>query len=336
MNRHLKFEIDDIEVLELKGGDQALFGRGTEDSQFATAKIRAFSSDWNRHNMYCSEAVLKQTAPTIFYKPLLYVIDKKRDDFGSHANPEESRPAGFVFPKGAELVRLGDGRLSLNVIVKIWKRYAPTVMSIFKRDKGKKAVSVEMELLDFSSRKDGSIEMLDFAYMAITILGDIIQEGSPGASIEILSFSDEIRQFKADAKEEFALEPNSIDYNIPEIIKKNCLDGLSLYGIYGGADLQSTRNAAYLIGRDTIEPEMVYGIHSFFNSHVFNLKDNLPSGDRVMFLLNGGQEGKDWVESIYLQLEAVSSQSFTSFEKITFPYDNKEEANPALKNWKSC
>ena len=333
MNKHLKFEVDDIEVLELKGGDQALFGKETEDSQFATAKIRAFSSDWNRHNMYCSEEVLKKTAPTIFYKPLLYVIDKKMDDFGSHASPEESRPAGFVFPKGAELVRLGDGRLSLNVVVKIWKRYAPTVMSIFKRDNGKKAVSVEMELLDFSSNEDGSLDMLDFAYMAITILGDTIQEGSPGASIEILSFSDEVRQFKAAAKEEFSLNHDSNGYEIPREIKDNCLKGLSLYGTYGGADFQSTRTAAYLIGKDFIEPEMAYSIYSFFNSRKFNLENNFPSGDRVIYLLNGGTEGKKWIESVCLELEALKNQSFSSFEKITFPYDNKEEANSALKNW---
>jgi hypothetical protein len=335
LNKHLKFEVDNIEVLELKGGDQALFGKRTEDSQFAVAKIRAFSSGWNRHDMYCSEEVLKKTASTIFYKPLLYVFDEKSDDFGSHAEPEESRPAGFVFPDGAEFVRLGDGRLSLNVVVKIWKRYAPTVMAIFERDKGKKAVSVEMELLNFDQREDRSLNMLDFSYMAITILGSTIQEASPGANIEILSFSDEVEKFKDDVRSEFSWDYDDIDFSIPQEIKKNAKKGLGLYSIYGRADYSSLENATYISEHDFIKPEWIYSIYSVFNSTPFvNIKNSVASKEYISYLLHGGEEGKNWIYNLYHKINKVDGWQFYNFEKITFPYTNKENANPALKNWK--
>jgi len=328
LTKHLKFEIDDIKILERKGGDQALFGEGTEDSQFAVAKVRAFSSGWNRHDMYCSEEVLEKTSKTIFYKPLLYVLNKGMDDFGSHAAPEQSRPAGFVFPEGMEFVRLGDGRLSLNVIVKIWKRYAPTVMSIFERDKGKKAVSVEMELFDFASRKDGSLDMLDFSYMAITILGDIIQEGSPGANIEILSFSDEVEKFKQDFVSELSLTYNQIDFTIPNEVKARCQEGISLFGTYGGASPQNLRSAGYIVGHDVIEPDLVKVVYSIHNSNSLKKIDKtIPSGDFVDYLLLGGKEGVSWIENLYLLMKKAEEDKISKFEKITFPYSKLKKAS---------
>ena len=42
------------------------------NSQFATAKIQAFSSGENRHELICSVDKLKETAPSIYNKPILY------------------------------------------------------------------------------------------------------------------------------------------------------------------------------------------------------------------------------------------------------------------------
>ena len=333
-NKHLKFEIDtiNVEFLEQKGGDYTLF---SGDSQFATAKIRAFSSGWNRHNMYCSEDLLKNTANTIYYKPLLYVLDRVRDDFGSHADPEESRIAGFVVSDSAEFVRLEDGRLSLEVEVKIWKYYAPTLMSIFRRDMGEKKVSVEMELFNYKEREDGVLDMQDFAYMAITILGDAIQEGSPGANIEILSFAEEIEKFESDLLLELSSRYDSIDFEIPENVKNNCQKGLSLYSEHGKADSRSLSNARYLVKNKSIDPKKVKSIYSIFNkSGKFqDMQSEPPSSDYIVYLLNGGKSGAKWVGDIYQKMSDLDQQSLSYFEKITFPYKNVKDANPSLRSW---
>lgn len=336
VHKSLNFEIDDIDILEgePRGGDPTLFGEDGRDSQFATARIRAFSSDWNRHNYYCSEDTLKNTASTIFYKPLLYVLDNTGEDFGSHTMPEESRPAGFVMPDSEELVRLGDGRLSLEVVVKIWKRYAPTVMRIFQRDKGKKKVSVEMELLDYRLRDDKSIEMLDFAYMAITILGDQIQEASPGANIEILTFSEELESFRKDAILELSSRYDSIDFTIPKSVKNNCQKGIQLSEEYGKNDVTGLRHARYMIKHEKIEPERVKKIYSTFNSDRFEtMESDPPSDNYIIYLLYGGESGQKWVSQVYGDMVSLDEKSLNYFEKVTFPYKNKSQANPSLRNW---
>ena len=333
-NKHLKFEIDtiNVEFLEQKGGDPALF---SDDSQFATAKIRAFSSDWNRHNMYCSEEVLRNTAETIYYKPLIYVLDRFKNDFGSHSDPEESRPAGFVLPDSAKFVRLGDGRLSLEVTVKIWKHYAPTLMSIFRRDNGEKKVSVEMELFDYEEREDGILEMQDFAYMAITILGDIIQEGSPGANIEILSFSDELEKFRNDFLIELSSRYDSIDFKIPDGVKNNAKKGIELYNEYGKSDSRSLSNARYLIKNELLNPRKARMIYSIFNKsdRFKDMVSDPPSSDYIVYLLNGGNFGEKWIKDVYQKMSDLDEKSLSYFEKLTFPYNKKSDANPSLRKW---
>lgn len=335
-HKSINFEIDNIDILEgePRGEDLKFFGEDGRDSQFATARIRAFSSGWNRHNYYCSDDVLKRTAPTIFYKPLLYVLDSTGQEFGSHAMPEESRPAGFVMPNSEELVRLGDGRLSLEVVVKIWKRYAPTVMRIFQRDKGKKKVSVEMELFDYCLRDDRSIEMLDFAYMAITILGDQIQEASPGANIEILTFSEELESFRKDAILELSSRYDSIDFTIPKSVKKNCQKGIQLSEEYGKNDATGLSHARYMIKHEKIESKRVKKIYSTFNSDRFEtMKTDPPSDNYIIYLLYGGESGEKWISQIYKDMTSLDEKSLNYFEKVTFPYKSKSQANPSLRNW---
>ena len=53
-------------------------------------------------------------------------------DFGTHAEPEDSLIAGFVVPDSAEFSDLEDGRVGLNIIAKLWKRYAPKFFNIIQ------------------------------------------------------------------------------------------------------------------------------------------------------------------------------------------------------------
>lgn len=59
--QYLNFEVESAEIIE-----------ENPNSQFLTAEVHAFSSGINRHEMECSEDVLRETASTIYEKPILY------------------------------------------------------------------------------------------------------------------------------------------------------------------------------------------------------------------------------------------------------------------------
>ena len=335
MDKYLSFEVDKVEIIE-KG--KVLFGKEEEDSQFATARIQAFASGPNRHDLICSEETLRSTAPTIFYKPLIYFIDEKESDFGSHTTPEKSRPAGFVLPDSAEFIRLIDGRLSLNVIVKIWKKYAPTAMNIFQKSDGRKSVSVEMQLFDYELDEDGNVlEMKDFSYLGVCILGDAMTEASPGANIQILSFSEEMKSFENAVFLEFSSRYDKIDFTIPENVKNNARSGLKLHEQYSGGENSDLAVARHIVKESKIAPAKVREMASIFKKkeELFrDMESNPPSESYIIYLLYGGKAGNEWSLSIYDQMRELDDSALSYFEKITFPYDGVSEANPALRGIK--
>jgi hypothetical protein len=194
--KKINFEIEEANIIN-----------DDEKSSFSTAKIHAFSSGANRHRIECSADILRKTASTIYYKPILYSVNKNMDDFSSHNEPDRSLIAGFVLPDSAEFVEMPDGRIGMTVIAKIWKKYAPKVIQYFKRDPDKKKkASVELELYEYTQKKDGLIDMLEFAYQGICLIGDYITEASPGANAQILSFSKENEEYMEAFKQEFSEE----------------------------------------------------------------------------------------------------------------------------------
>lgn len=316
MSNKLRFAVEDAEIID-----------ENPESQFAKARILAFSSEKNRHNMVCSEEVLKKTAPTIYNKPILYTYDELFDDFGTHAEPENTRIAGFVYPDSAEFVTDKDGRIGLSVLTAIWKRYAPKAISLFKRDKGKKKVSVEMELLDYRDNPDGTTDMLDFAYTGISILGDLITEASQGANIQVLSFSDEKKQYDEDYNKEFAFKYDGIDFTIPDEIKANAQKGLELSKSSGKGNSLALSIARYLSSNKEISPERVRQIHKFFKRN--RRKDEEPEEVKLLW---GGKDAISWSESLFKFMEEKDETAMAYYSKtVTFPYTKREDIPPSLR-----
>lgn len=79
---------------------------------------------------------------------------------------------GFVPKEDNPLIyeETEDGRLMLTIKAKIWKKYSQNFLEFFKRDGKVKPVSVEMQVFDLIENEDGTGEIKDFAYMAITVL----------------------------------------------------------------------------------------------------------------------------------------------------------------------
>lgn len=317
MGKYLQFGIENVDFLEERN-----------DSQFATAKIQAFSSDRNLHDLFCSEEVLKETASTIYNKPVLYTIDKSLDDFYTHVSPEKSLICGFVLPDSAEFVRLPDNRLSLTVVAKIWKKYSPKVIELFKRDKKSKRVSVEMEVFELKDRPDGLTDMLSFAYAGICLLGDFVREASPGANIQMLSFSEDKKEYEQAYIEEFASRYDELNFDIPKNVKENSLSGLELYKTHGvGGTSVSIATARHLTKNEKSNPEKIRSLLKYFSRHIDDDLEDKSGKNWISWQLWGGNDGFSWSKKLVESMNKIDERK-TSY----FAQDEIENGKSIEKN----
>jgi hypothetical protein len=316
-NKIINFDVESSEIIN-----------ENSDSRFLIAKIQAFASSKNRHDMVCSEEVLQKTAPTIYDVPIIYNIEKYRNDFGSHTDPDKSLITGFIAPNSAKFERLPDGRLALMVFARISKRYSPKVVEILRRDNGNKKISVEMELTDSAVRDDGLTEMLDFTYLGACLLGESITEACEKSHLEVLSFAEENKKVIQEYEKEFSNKYYDIDFTIPQSVRKNAQKSLEEHKKNGGnATSVSLAMARFLAKNEKITPEKVRAMARFFNSKVE--RDALTLG------FFGGSHGSKWVKEIFAKLEEADKKQLSYFgedgEVIMFPYDSLKDAPENMK-----
>ena len=312
-NKKIAFEINSVEEIS-----------EASDPNFAVAKIHAFSSGINRHEMTCDVETLQRTAPTIFEKPVVFDYDDMFEDFKGHAR--QPFIAGFVVPDSASFEELEDGRIGLMVTAKIWKRYSRKFMSVFKRDIGnKRKVSVEMELFDTEKDDETGLEkMLDFSYTAIAVLGKYVTEASPDAHVQILSFQDE------EDKEEFFSKYSRLNFSIPEQVRKNSLRGLELRKSqsYRGTSV-AVSTAKFLSQRKFATPQKIKYLSGYFS----NLKSIPFEEDREKFLdyiLHGGSAGMEWSSDLQSEIRDIDMGKINKM----FVYKSLKEANSAIRGIK--
>jgi len=309
-NKKIAFEINSVEEIS-----------EASDPNFAVAKIHAFSSGVNRHEMTCDIETLQRTAPTIFEKPVVFDYDDMFEDFKGHA--KQPFIAGFVVPNSASFEELEDGRIGLMVIAKIWKRYSRKFMSVFKRDlENKRKVSVEMELFETEKdEKTGLEKMLDFSYTAIAVLGKYVTEASPNAHVQILSFQEE------EDKEEFFSKYSRLNFSIPEQVKKNALRGLELRKnqSYRGTSV-AVSTAKFLSQRKFATPQKIKYLSGYFS----NL-ESVPfeeDGEKFLdYILHGGSAGMEWSSDLQSEIRDIDMGKINKM----FVYKSLKEANSAIR-----
>jgi hypothetical protein len=243
-------------------------------------------------------------------------------DFGTHVDVNENLIAGFVVPGSQEIFQLedGSGRTGVKIIGKIWKHYAPKLMSIFKR-KTNKSVSVEMGLLDSEQLSDGFTKMKDFIYFGICVLGDLITEASPGANMEMVSFTAENKKYKEAYAKEFSNKSKphqyksryaEIDFTINEDIKQNALNGIEM------SKSGKTASAVYMaVGRHLSSSEKVSSDKVRFINKKINskLEFDEDTNEHLSFLLMGGNPAIEWSKNIVDQMNEKDSKVVSYFEK---------------------
>ena len=195
------------------------------NSKFAVISLDFFASGENLNNFYVSEEVLMKNADTIKGAPILFMIDDVLDDFYTH-DPEQ-KICGFV-PDNAEIIsrKMEDGRTMLSTVAFLWKRYTDTLIEIFKRDGGKKPVSVEMVVDQIRRLPNGLKELINYSFEGITILGSYVTPAIAGATANVLSFAELEKEYIQDFKEEFSDGKIIIDPSFLESLKEGDVDSV--------------------------------------------------------------------------------------------------------------
>lgn len=163
------------------------------DSQFTKVRIKAFSTGVTKHNYAFNEDVLKAAAFSILGKPVLYKYNMWTDDASSH-EPDEIQ-CGFI-PKDETDADISfeydgeTGKTFLYVNAYLWKVYQEKLIDILQRDNGVKSVSVEMWLIEYVDNGGNSpIDVKQFIFNGVTILGDDVTPACDGAKMEVVKFS---------------------------------------------------------------------------------------------------------------------------------------------------
>ncbi len=313
-NKYLSFDITSSEVVE-----------ENPDSRFITVRMQVFASGENLHGYYCSEDVLRQTAPSIYNTPIIYNIDTKSGDFGTHTSPDDSLICGFVIPNSETFERLDDGRLALFVLARISKMYCPDVVDILQNRDGNVKVSVEMILDETEELDSGEKEMLSFTYYSTCLLGSVYREASPLAHLEVLSFAENNKKIKEEYEQEFSDKYYDIDFTIPDSVKRSAQKSLDYYKNNGGnANSAHLAMARYLVKNEKMSSEKMRNMYSFFKRRVEY--DDITRG------FYGGKEGARWSSEIMSQIDEVDNKIMSYFgEFLTFPYSKISDAPENMK-----
>jgi hypothetical protein len=305
MTQKLYFDVETAEII-----DQDPL------SQFATARIMAFSTGRSKHDTVCDEEALRKTAYTIYEKPIVFEYNNAFRDFGTHTKTPII--SGFVVKDSARFVNQPDGRISLEVTAKIWKRYAQKFMDVFSDSETKKrSVSVEIEIISSEEDSNGFLKLIDWVYSAVCVLGELVTPASPGAEIEMLSFSEKENKEYQEAKDaEFSSKYDDIDFTIPSDVKKNAKQGLALIKEYGrGGTSVGLSTARYLTKNDVASPEKVRHMAKYFPRHANDNLDDKTSNGWIAWQLWGGNAGRKWSESLAKRMNEADEKQMSYFSQ---------------------
>jgi len=304
LSEKLSFAVENVEFMEEEN-----------NSQFATLKIDAFASGENRHSLYISDATLKKTAPTILQKPIVWAYSRITDDASAHDDDEV--PCGFIpHDSPIEFRQLEDGRTMMSVVGKLWKRYAGKLMDIFERDRSK-SVSVEMEIFEEADNTEFGIpEILNYCYMGITVLGQLIRPAIPLAKADLIAFATKEKRDYKEALLEFSNKYAGIDLTIPKEVRSNANKGLELYRSLGiGGTSVSLAVARHISKNEVVAMDKIKAIHKFLNSRKgIPRNKNQPDAEYISFLLHGGFQALEWSKNIVNAINEIDSKQLSYFE----------------------
>jgi hypothetical protein len=292
------------------------------DSKFSLLSLDFFASGRNLHDTFVSEETLMRTAETIKNCPIVWMYDPILNDAYTHS-PEEV-PCGFI-PESAEIKyrKLEDSRTMVSVTSYVWKKFSGKILDFFRRDNSEKPVSVEMSVYETQEKSDGLLELLDYRFEAVTILGSFVKPAIPLARATVLQFA---KEYKNDYSLEFSDKYENIDFTIPQNVKSAAKKSLDTHKESASkATSVSLAMARFLVKNDKITPEKVRQIVKFFGRKV--------EYDDITIGFFGGKDGAKWSKSLFDSIDEIDSKRISYFDMggENMPYKTLKDANAALR-----
>ncbi len=307
MDNKIFFDVDNVHLIKEQS-----------DSQFALLGMDVFASGDNRHHLYVPEETLMDAEQSILRKPIVWILDPRSNDIGSHS--EYEAPCGFVPDDSKiEYKKLPDGRTMMSITALVWKKYSGALLDFFRRDHGIKPVSVEIDVIQ---QGEGN-QILSFVYDAITVLGSKITPAIPNAQATVLQFASEYRD--AYKKEFGSGRYNDIDLSIPKEVKANVEKGLEIYGKtkMGGTSV-ALAIARFISGHDIVSPEKVRAMFKHLKSRT---TDDMNKDSDVDWNLYGGDSGLGWSKKLVEALDEADEK----YAKAT--HFHKEDEEQEMKDF---
>ena len=192
----------------------------------------------------------------------------------------------------------------MNVQALLWKKYCGELLRILSRDDMHKPVSVEITPFDSKMIDEYHEELLDYAYDAITILGTYVKPAIPGASLDVIQFSQE---YKQDLEKEFGSKYSEIDFKISDQIKANSQKGLDLYNKFkrGGSGV-ALAIGKFIISHDSFDSQRARHVFNYLYNHKSQDFDKKISNEYITWCLYGGNESFELTQNIVSKMNEVN------------------------------
>jgi len=174
-----------------------------DSERFQKMRIYVMHSGLNLNNSNFGKSAIKKAQSSLANIPILAFVKKQdgtdEQDFGGHEFEIK------ITENGVDFVYLGrpigiipetnnysfeedeEGKNFVVVDGYVWKDYANSALDIIARDEVKK-VSMEILVHDYKW-EDDYIDILDYSYVGIAMLGEDVREAMIGAKAEIINYS---------------------------------------------------------------------------------------------------------------------------------------------------
>lgn len=158
------------------------------NSQFAKLRLYICHDLDNKNGSYISFETMKLVEDTLLGKPIIMKLNKFGTDFEEHEI--DVVPVGFIPQIGHNIhYEEIDNRNYLVADAIVWKYYSSSTLDIFKRD-AIKGISMEIQVFEEHKREeDGYIQIDNYAYLAVCLLGKRYETGMYKTTAKIVEFS---------------------------------------------------------------------------------------------------------------------------------------------------
>lgn len=290
----LDFAVDYMSILE-------------SDDDTAIVELDLLHTGKNRNQYYIGRDAVEKALPTFYNKPIIYRLNNEfmpelATDVVEHGTIEERtmRIAGTI-PESAPMDFVErDGKEYLRTKGVIYKIYQPSLMNILQNRDGNVKVSIEIYVTDKDEMEDGTLEVKDFRFEGVALLGENILEGIEGSQMNVVKFS-------AEEFNEHYLKFSQKE--IPESVRETARKALQTREERGkGGSTGSISMAKYLANNETIDYVRLGYLKDYFRGHY--LKSNLS------YSLYGGDAALEWLEDMSKGRKVNNSMNNISVDAV--------------------